>query len=151
MSKEGDYRADLMENWAWIKTFYSFCSSNCLSVTCGRSIVFSGTPVSSAMIFNCLSVTCGRSVVFSGTPVSSVNKTEILLKVVLNTITLTLKPVAVTVCLFFFYMMIYKTDLQCVDIGGHCLEVVVCFVDIGGHCLEVVVCFVDIGGIVNHH
>jgi hypothetical protein len=42
-----------------------------------------------------LSVTCDRSVVFSGTPVSSINKTdrhditEILLKVALNTITLT--------------------------------------------------------------
>jgi len=41
-------------------------------------------------------VTCDRSVVFSGTPVSSTNKTdyhditEILLKVVLNTINLTL-------------------------------------------------------------
>jgi len=40
-------------------------------------------------------VTCGRSVAFSGTPVSSTNKTdhhditEILLKVALNTITLT--------------------------------------------------------------
>jgi hypothetical protein len=43
-----------------------------------------------------LSVTCGRSVVFSGTLVSSTNKTdghdvtEMLLKVVLNTITQTL-------------------------------------------------------------
>ena len=42
------------------------------------------------------SVTCGRTVVFSGTPVSSTNKTdghdatEILLKVTLNTIKLTL-------------------------------------------------------------
>ena len=45
-----------------------------------------------------LSVTCDRSVVFSGTPVSSTIKTirhhiaEILLKVALNTINLTLNP-----------------------------------------------------------
>ena len=44
----------------------------------------------------CHAVTCGRSVVFSGSPASSTNKTdrdditEILLKVALNTIILTL-------------------------------------------------------------
>jgi hypothetical protein len=45
-----------------------------------------------------LTVTCGRSMVFCGTLVSSTNKTdchniaEILLKVVLNTVTLMLTP-----------------------------------------------------------
>ena len=58
-----------------------------LSVTCDRSVVFS-----IQLYVIGLSVTCNRSVVFSGYSFSSTNKTdrhditEILLKVVLNTI-----------------------------------------------------------------
>jgi hypothetical protein len=88
-----------IRSWSYGSWIYYYLCNQCLSPLTlrVRILLWWGVHIYNIM-WKSLSVTCGRSVVSPGTPVSSTNKNdhhdknEILLKVTLNTITLHPEP-----------------------------------------------------------